>query len=103
MHLNRKYITDEETKMYKTYINPETLEFKELQDTEVDEFPGWVPAEVYVKNLQIVIEEALEDGETSGDKVGFAKVTWITLNKAKRFLVADYKRPHEQEGKRMFE
>jgi hypothetical protein len=89
--------------MYKTYINPETLEFKQVTASESNEFPGWVPAEVYVKNLQIAIEEALEDAETSGDKVGFAKVTWITLNKAKRFLVADYKRPHEQEGKRMFE
>jgi len=89
--------------MYKTYINPETLEYKQVKDSESNEFPGWVPIDVYVSNLQIVIREALEDAQESGDKIGFAKVTWITLNKAKRFLVADYKRPHEKEGKRMFD
>lgn len=77
--------------MAKMYINPKTLNFGKLEDSEVEEFYGWVDAENYVRNLQTVIREALEDANDSAShnkawRMGYAEVTWITLNKAKRFL-----------------
>ena len=77
--------------MAKTFINPKTLEFTRLEDSEVDKYSGWENAEDYVKNLQTVIGEILEDAEGDAEfnpkfRIGFVPVTWISLNKAKKLL-----------------
>jgi len=79
------------------YINPEKLFFQQLEETEFAESYNMVRADVYVRNLQQVIGEILEDAyEDTESRVGFAKVTWISLNKAKRFLYANYFTPKER-------
>jgi thioredoxin-related protein len=78
--------------MSRYFINPKTKDVTRLQPNEVGEFPGYVPLDEYVTELQDIASKVVEDAEDSAQmKPGYKQasavpVTWKTVNKARKAI-----------------